>query len=207
MNSGFSSIKKIFKMKYNLPPILQNRVVLYLLCFMSIINIMYFASVNDIQSVVIFALVGFLTTFFNKNMIVILVLALCVTHLLKYGASSSNMYEGLTNADEDSSMADAATSAAAAALSKPKSDSSGNFLAEMKEGTDPKTKAKMTPKEDTGSAKPTKVEMMAAYDDYHGVQEKIVDGIKRIQPLLEKAETFIQKYESYKGMEGNRNKH
>ena len=94
MNPILSFLNKNIKLNNNYSSILENRIVLYLLCFMAIIDVRYFSMTNDIRSLVTLLIVGLLTTFFNKNMIVVLVLALTVTHVLKYG---TNVSEGMTN--------------------------------------------------------------------------------------------------------------
>ena len=167
MKTGLNFIDKLLKIRYNIAPILQNRFVLYFFCFITIIDVIYFTNINDIRSLITLVLVGFLTSFFNKNMIVILTIALSVTHMLKYGIG--NTYEGL----ENNESADVDTE------SKP---------TEAKPADDKK--------------KPSKEDMMKEYEKYKEIQPDLVDGIAKIDPLLKKAESFIEKYESYKGITG-----
>jgi hypothetical protein len=63
----------------------------------SILNLIGFATNGNLLSPVIFVLVGFLTTFFSKNMLVVLMVPLLITNILNY--SDSNM-EGMDNEDE-----------------------------------------------------------------------------------------------------------
>ena len=53
-----------------LKKLFQNKVLLYLVLILAIINVVGYFTVNDINAVIFFILVGFLTTFFNKNMII-----------------------------------------------------------------------------------------------------------------------------------------
>ena len=76
---------KLLKMKYNFNPVLQNQLVLYLFLFMTFTQIVVYVSNNDTTGIVLICLVGFLTSFFSKNMIVILCVALIMTNLLKKG--------------------------------------------------------------------------------------------------------------------------
>ena len=55
--------------------LIHSRAVLYVLLILSILHIVYLANNNDIASMMIFVLVGLLTSFFNKNMVVILSVA------------------------------------------------------------------------------------------------------------------------------------
>jgi len=105
MNPILSFLNKNIKLNNNYSSILQNRIVLYVLCFMAIIDVIYFSMTNDIRSLITLLIVGLLTTFFNKNMIVVLVLALTVTHVLKYG---TNVNEGMTNREGMKETIDAA---------------------------------------------------------------------------------------------------
>ena len=77
--------------------IIHNRYVLYILLFLSLANLYYLSNSYDYFSVVIFFLVGFLTTFFTKNMIIIMFFALVFTFILKNANSPS--LEGLENKD------------------------------------------------------------------------------------------------------------
>jgi hypothetical protein len=64
---------------------------------MAVIDLMFFASSGDIRSLITLLIVGFLASFFSKNMIVILFTALVITHILKYGTKVS---EGMENEEE-----------------------------------------------------------------------------------------------------------
>ena len=77
--------------------ILHNRFILYFILMVSILNLIGFATNGNLLSPVIFVLVGFLTTFFSKNMLVVLMVPLLITNILNY--SDSNM-EGMDNEDE-----------------------------------------------------------------------------------------------------------
>jgi phosphoglycerol transferase MdoB-like AlkP superfamily enzyme len=179
----FDFLNKIMKYKYNFSPILYNRFVLYFICLIAIIDVVYLTTTGDVQSLVVFVLVGLLISFFSKNMIVILVIAMCVAQLLKFG--TSNRIEGLENSTDADAGDDVSAGADADADATADADADAD-------ATEPAKKDK----------KVSKAEVMDSYNEYQGVQKDIVTGIERIQPLLEKAENFIQKYESYKGMEG-----
>ena len=80
-------LNKLLKLKYNFNPVLQNRIVLYFFFIVALFDMVYFLNIRDFYSFATLFLVGFLTTFFSKNMIVVLFTALLVTHVLKYGKS------------------------------------------------------------------------------------------------------------------------
>lgn len=76
---------------------LNNKWVLYTILFISIIDLFNFYSKSDTTAIAIFLVVGFLTTYFSKNMLVVLVVAIAVTHIARFGTASM---EGM-EADED----------------------------------------------------------------------------------------------------------
>lgn len=65
--------------------ILYNRYLLYFIFVIVLGNVVQLMTQGDYLSMVIMVVVGLLTSFFSKNMIVILCIALVVTNLLKYG--------------------------------------------------------------------------------------------------------------------------
>ena len=101
MNSFF----KRFNLKKNLMTsnynnILYSRSVLYIFFFLSILNLYYLLANGLTGFIVLFFLVGFLTSFFSKNMIVIMCVALAVTNIFRNGTSmrsSEGFREGVTD--------------------------------------------------------------------------------------------------------------
>jgi hypothetical protein len=88
MKSIFSNSNKIgdkFK------TVLTNRGLLYILFALSVGNLFYLGSENDMMTIAVFILTGFLTSFFSKNMVVILCIALVVSSIIKYGVSLSDL--------------------------------------------------------------------------------------------------------------------
>jgi uncharacterized membrane protein YphA (DoxX/SURF4 family) len=65
--------------------LLYNKVLLYIVFIVSLINLLIWVVAGDTINIVIFLLVGFLTSFFSKNMIVILLFALVISNIVKYG--------------------------------------------------------------------------------------------------------------------------
>ena len=63
--------------------IIKNKSVLLFVLLASIGNILYFAYSKDIRSVGVFFLVGLLTSFFSKNMLVIMAVALVVSNVIR----------------------------------------------------------------------------------------------------------------------------
>lgn len=60
----------------------QNKYVLYVILFFSVVNILGYLVLNDFGSITLFILVGLLTSYFNKNMAIILACSLLITNLM-----------------------------------------------------------------------------------------------------------------------------
>ena len=172
------SIPKNSNKIMSMSSILYNRFVLYIFVFMAVINLIFFASTNDIRSLITLLIVGFLTSFFSKNMIVILFISLVFTHILKYG---TKINEGMENESE------------------PIVDNSGNSIDIEKQKNDKKIKENYSSeKKNTDADVPTIESLQTDFQDFQTLQEKILKGMKEIDPLLTKAESFIEKFERYK---------
>lgn len=72
--------------------ILYNKWILYFIFVVGIYDVVHFYQRGNIMAVAIFFIVGFLTSFFSKNMIVVIVSAIAVSHIVAYG---NKMTEGL----------------------------------------------------------------------------------------------------------------
>ena len=108
-------------MKINTKNILQNKFVLYLVFFLSLVSVFGYITTSNFQAVLLFVLISLLTNYFSKNMIVILGAAIIGTNLvtLMNGSfilnNSNNVVEGFNrgmkmsegdNPEEDNKDAD-----------------------------------------------------------------------------------------------------
>uniref|UniRef100_A0A6C0HHE6 Uncharacterized protein n=1 Tax=viral metagenome TaxID=1070528 RepID=A0A6C0HHE6_9ZZZZ len=75
--------------------LLYNKYVLYISFVVCLINLLIWLFSGEFIHVAVFLLVGYLTSFFSKNMIVILVIALVVSNLFKSGFNI--VLEGMEN--------------------------------------------------------------------------------------------------------------
>jgi len=191
------SMKKMLS-RLPIKTLLHNRAVLYALCVIALINVVMYANVKDFNSVATMLIIGFLSTFFSKNMIVILSLAIGITYLLNY--QNVNVFsEGLVgDAEVDDKPATEtepeteADDAANADADEPKKMSVADIA---NAGADESGKA-------TSPSASDKREQLAGeikndFGEFQTLQEKIITNMKEIEPLLEKAEGFIQKFEKY----------
>ena len=69
-------------MKVGLGGLLKNKMVLYLVLFLSLVSLFNFLTSRNYRSLLIFLVVALLVNCFNKNMTLVLGCALVLTHLL-----------------------------------------------------------------------------------------------------------------------------
>ena len=86
---------------------LHNRFVLYFIFFLAIANLFIFVLSNDLKSVGVFLLVGLLTSFFSKNMVVIMVVSMVVTNVIRIGSNSRDGFKGDGEEDEEDAFGNA----------------------------------------------------------------------------------------------------
>jgi hypothetical protein len=177
-------MNKILKKVVSMVPVkklLYNRFVLYGMCILALVNVVMYANVKDFNSVVTLLIIGFLVSFFSKNMIVILGIAIGVTYLLNY-TSAKLISEGAENMEKDKE---------------------GENKEEATEETEenPEETEEETPDVDTAQTDEDKQKMYNSlqtdFKDFQKIQDSILTGMKEIDPLLTKAETFIEKFEHY----------
>jgi hypothetical protein len=92
--------------------LLHSRIVLYILVVIAIVNVVSNALLRDYLIPSVFFLVAFITSFFHKNMIVVLGVAIAVSNSLKYSTRVRwmTLSEGLDNPDTEDKNASAASS-------------------------------------------------------------------------------------------------
>jgi len=159
----------------NVKSVLNNRVLLYGLSVLVLLDIMYLANLRDFNTIIIFILVGFLTSFFCKNMIVIMFIALCMAHILKNPRS----LEGATNMNEDDKDD----------KEDDKKDNKEDDKKDIKEENyENKEETEEEPQEET---------IKEELKEFASVQKEIIDSMTKLEPLINKADSFINKFEKY----------
>lgn len=85
-----------------LKSLLKNKNFLYFVLFIASVNTFGYLMMRQTEAVMLFALVGFLTTFFTKNMIIVLLTAIVVTNVYAGSILGVRIKEGMeSNSDED----------------------------------------------------------------------------------------------------------
>ena len=80
--------------------LIESKIVLYILVVLVIVNLYNYSMIGDEVYAGVMLLIGFLTSFFSKNMIVILFTSIAVTNLIRFGTELSSK-EGFAGLDID----------------------------------------------------------------------------------------------------------
>jgi len=86
---------------------MTNKYVLYTLLLLAILNVLAFLITNNFISLAVFALVGLLTTYFTKNMSVVLLVSLVVSSFLHISKVSVESMTNKKGGDADGAETDA----------------------------------------------------------------------------------------------------
>ena len=160
--------------------LLHNRGVLYALCVIALVQIVMYGNVKDFNSIITLLMIGFLVSFFSKNMIIVLGVAICATYILNYvprqmiSEGAENMKEGVDETAKPAtiSVSDIANASASSA----------------EKATAPTTAEKKKMLYDN---------LQGDFKDFQKIQDSILKTMKDIDPLLAKAESFIEKFQEY----------
>lgn len=192
-NSWFKKVTSMFPVK----KLLYSRVVLYILCILALVNLVMYANVKDFNSVITLLMTGFLVSFFSKNMIIILGVAIGVTYVLNY--TSTKMFtEGAENMNEDENVEEDIVDDEESTDKKPKKDSKKEEDAEKEEDDDEEKEEFSKGGENVSEDKQKMYDnLQSDFKDFEKVQNSILSGMQEIDPLLQRAESFIEKFEHY----------
>jgi len=166
------SLKNVLQLK----PLLKSQLVLYLFLLIALFEIVHFGTKQNVNGVLLMFLVGFLTSFFSKNMIVILFSAIVFTNLIVYG-SQLKYREGFDKKEEEIKL-----------------------VKKNKKSEEEDSKKEMTKKDIEEQFSNLQKEL----PEFQKVQIEILENMEKMDPLLQRAETFINKYSEYR--DSNRKK-
>jgi hypothetical protein len=198
----------------NFSPLLQNKVVLYFTLFVSIAYIFFFLQTGDFQSVFVFLCIGFITTFFSDNMIVVLLCALVGTHLILIITKVQEGLEGGKGAkgdkgakvDKDNKDVKDAEDTKQSQQSQQSKQNDGEPKKDSgKSDSDNKDNTNFEQDDEFGGMTPEEVKDVLRkrkdiQDDLKGIlglQDQIMKGVKDMEPLMNQADSFMKKYEYF----------
>ena len=200
-------------MKHNYHNVLNSRVLLYFIFFLSITDIILFTASKEYGSVIVFILIGLLTSFFSKNMMVIFTMALVGTNILRFGNEIriEGMAESMDEDEEDpADKLDAELKKEMKEenfddddldkyLSAKKAPSAAPVL-NVPKGTDPSKKAPAPAPAPAASDKKSKESMvdLDTLDEQTNMllknQKKLLEKMENLNPLLDNADKFMQNF-------------
>ena len=184
--------KKSFK-NMNFPSsangLLHNKIVLYVVFAIAMFNLLHESVRQDYLYCALFILIGFITSFFNKNMIVILVIAMAFATILRSIVSRTGAEGFQEGADEEESKEKVAVD-----------ETKEKDAEEKKDKKEPVVDGKITvDKKDSGctvASSSTKAAMIESMKrdavDLMSVQNQIINGFQTIEPAMDRAEALVE---------------
>lgn len=157
----------------NSKQILQNPFVLYFVLAIALGDLLYLSVSGNFAFVAIFMLIGFLSTFFSKNMVVILVIAMTATSIIQFGARSA-ISEGMEGDEEE------------------KEGMEGDEEEEEEPFTDKPEDAKEETKPEQEAKKKEEV-----IDKVINDQKDLVDKVKQLEPMMKEIESFVDRINKF----------
>jgi hypothetical protein len=89
--------------KNDMADLLKNKNVLYVVLFFALLNLFSYLMLKQLDAVAFFIIIGFLTTYFSKNMIIVLLTSIISTFLLvQINMLGNNVQEGMESATDPS---------------------------------------------------------------------------------------------------------
>ena len=162
---------------------LTNKWFLYLVLFSAVVDLFYFYGKGDMYALTIFFIIGFLASFFSKNMVVILVLAIVLTHLIRYG---KNLSEGFEEKEEEEEKEGFEEEDDEKEGFEEEDDDKEGFEGEEEDDKDGFEGEEDDEKEGFKKEKDSGAEALAQN------QMKLAESMKALEPMLAKAEGFLQ---------------
>lgn len=170
--------------------ILYNRYVLYFVFFVALSNLFIAAFQQNYMFCTYFVLIGFILTFFNKNMTVVLVLTIAFANILSVSTGVSR--EGMDvkeGADDTLEYSELDAEKTKDDKADDKADAKAGAKADAKAGA--KTGAKAGAKEDKSKSQMVE-DLKKDAEKLIDTQNKIIGGFEKIDPYMKQAEQLIQ---------------
>jgi hypothetical protein len=187
INSFFGKTKEVSSVAKG---IIYNKYVLYFVFLIALLNLLYAAVEQNYLYCILFVLIGFLTSFFNKNMTVILTITIAGATMISniIVGKEIKLEEGLTNIDAGD---DERIPANLLNSSSGNTDDRlyGQIIIANVSTTSGNTIAGNT------SSMPTKALVASLQTqalDLQDAQKNIINGFETISPHMDKAENLIK---------------
>lgn len=210
----FNFFYHLYIMKFDVKSLLKDKNVLYVVLFIAVTNVFGYLMMHNFDAVVFFLVVGFLTSYFSKNMIVVMLTAIISTNLLIGTRGMGKTIEGMTaGAKGDEKEAEKKVLKGYGEQQKKDSKELGAG-GKDEESMQPLRPASAALDEEEGTGKKPKLDyaatLEAAYDNLDKMlgsdalgrmsddtqnliakQQKLMDNIKSIEPMMARAEGML----------------
>lgn len=179
MNKILYMLQKLYYQMLSLVPsssgrMLNNKWILYFIFVVALYDVIHFYQRGNLVAVAIFFIVGFLTSFFSKNMLVILVMSIAVSHLVAYGNRMSEGMEGKEEEEEEEGFEEGVDG------EEDDQEEEEEPVKEEEEEEKPTEESMTTKKEDDKTSELLKM------------QNELMKKMNQLQPLLDKAESMFK---------------
>ncbi len=207
-------------MPRTLSGLLKDKVVLYIVLFFSVTNVIGYLMLHNLEAVLIFVMIGLLTTYFTKNMIVVMLTSLIATNAIVGAQRAGGRREGFgaegaKKKNKDKKNKD----------KKDKKDKHEKHATEsMTSGRDEAVAASSATDEEEAGRKP-KIDYAAtlesAYDNLDKLlgsdalanmgadtqklaqkQEVLMNNLSKLEPMIQKAGSMLEGLEQSGGTVG-----
>ena len=197
-------------MKFDLNTSMKDKRVLYVVLFLAVTNLGGFLMARNFNAVVVFLLSGFIATYFSRNMIVVLMVAMVVANIV---SGVKIIKEGMEN-KEDSEKSEDSENHSDEDKEKKEGEKKQGMTTLSPASLEDEKKAKKKPKVDYAGT------LEAAYDNLDNLlssdalknmtedtqrlaekQKVLMGNIKKLEPMMQKAGAMLEGLDM-QGMQG-----
>ena len=199
-------LRNVYNMALSVKGLMKDKTVLYIVLFFAITNVIGFLMLHNVEAVLFFVVIGMLTSYFTKNMIIIMLTSLIATNALVGAKKAGRVQEGLEGMkkktdDDDSTKAkkkkkEAMESGRPASSDKPPAAATAT---EDQEETGEKPKLDHAA---TLSAAYDNLDKLLGSDalqkmskDSQGLahqQEKLLGSLDKLEPMIQRAGSMLE---------------
>lgn len=188
-------------MKFNMKSLLKDKNVLRVVALLSVLNLIGYLMIRDLDAVAFFAIVGFLTTYFSKNMIVVLLVAMVLTNFFAMGRKSGGMLEGMkssrkTTADMKKAKADAKAKKAkiqGASAEMDEEEGTGR-VGELDHAATVEAAHENLANFVNGNGVKAMADQTSGLNELMDKQQKLMQNVQNLEPMMEKMTGMMDQF-------------
>lgn len=171
--------------------ILHNKYLLWGIFILSLFNLYYKMVSGNLMFLVRFLLIGFVASFFSRNMLVILFLALAFTNLLEHGMR--NIHEGMEDGVEGEREREEKKEGAEDMAADEEAVSKDVPVEESKKQAPAAKKKMVEEKKENDEAQEGIQDLTKSAEELLKIQKEVLENFDVIEPKMKRAETLIGK--------------